>query len=153
MNILETYVITWKKTFDYKTRATRKEYWTFTLLNWAIFIALLLLTIPISWLTSSPSYENTTLTTIGGFLIAAIIVNSIIFAFAIILPGIAVAIRRLHDIDFNGWWFLIIFAPFGGIVFFIFTLLDGTPGNNRFGANPKNRHPKKSQPQTGNNGD
>ena len=123
MNILETNVTTLKKTLDYKTRAIRKEYWTFTLLNWAIFIALLLLIIPISWLTSSQSYENTTLTPIGGFLIAAINVLSIILAFAIILPGAAGAIRRLHDIDFNGWWFLINFAPFGGIIFFYFYII------------------------------
>ena len=42
--------------------------------------------------------------------------------------------RRLHDTDRSGWWYLITLVPFvGGIVLLVFTLLKGTPGPNRFG--------------------
>ncbi|MBX3177617.1 MAG: DUF805 domain-containing protein [Candidatus Hydrogenedentes bacterium] len=55
-----------------------------------------------------------------------------------LLPNIAVSMRRLHDTDRSGWWLLIGFIPFiGAIVLLIFYCLDGTPGSNRFGADPK----------------
>jgi uncharacterized membrane protein YhaH (DUF805 family) len=61
-----------------------------------------------------------------------------IYALAMIIPSIAVAVRRLHDTDRTGWWCLIGFVPFiGAIVLLIFFVLDSTPGTNRFGPNPK----------------
>ncbi|MBS7782526.1 DUF805 domain-containing protein, partial [Providencia stuartii] len=60
-----------------------------------------------------------------------------IYCVAILIPSLAVTVRRLHDIDKSGWWYLLTFIPFGGLVIFVFTCLDGTPGNNRFGSNPK----------------
>ena len=41
--------------------------------------------------------------------------------------------RRLHDSDKSGWWYLLAFVPFGGLVVLVFTLLPGTPGPNRYG--------------------
>ena len=50
----------------------------------------------------------------------------------------AVCARRLHDTDRSGWWMLIALIPLvGWIVLLIFMCLDSTPGENRFGANPK----------------
>ena len=47
-------------------------------------------------------------------------------------------IRRLHDTDRSGWWWWIWLVPcVGPIVLLVFMLLDSTPGDNRFGANPK----------------
>jgi uncharacterized membrane protein YhaH (DUF805 family) len=47
-------------------------------------------------------------------------------------------VRRLHDIDRTGWWVLISLVPvIGTIVLLVFAALDGTPGQNRFGPNPK----------------
>ena len=61
-----------------------------------------------------------------------------VYALAMIIPSIAVGIRRLHDTDRSGWWCLIGFVPFiGALVLLIFFLLDSTPGTNRFGPNPK----------------
>mgnify|MGYP003426324475 CR=1 FL=1 len=46
--------------------------------------------------------------------------------------------RRLHDISKSGWWLLISFIPFvGGIIIFVFTVMDSTPGANEYGENPK----------------
>lgn len=56
---------------------------------------------------------------------------------AMVIPYLAVLVRRLHDSDKTGWWLLIYFVPFGGIILFIFTVLDGTSGPNRFGEDPK----------------
>ncbi len=61
-----------------------------------------------------------------------------IYLLAVLLPGIAVSIRRLHDTDRSGWWLLIGLIPFvGAIVVFVFTVLDSTPGENQYGPNPK----------------
>ena len=53
---------------------------------------------------------------------------------ALLLPGLSVTIRRLHDTDRSGWWWLINFIPIiGWIVFLYFMVARGTPGPNRFG--------------------
>ena len=54
-----------------------------------------------------------------------------IYTLAVLIPGIAVAIRRMHDTDHRGWWILV------PIVGWIFCCLDSTPRDNRFGPNPK----------------
>jgi uncharacterized membrane protein YhaH (DUF805 family) len=50
-----------------------------------------------------------------------------------------VSVRRLHDSDKSGWWLLLNLTAIGGLVLLIFYLLDGTPGANRHGADPKGR--------------
>ena len=52
------------------------------------------------------------------------------------LPGLAVAARRLHDLDRSGWWLLIIFTGIGIILLLIWDCLKGTLGPNRFGSDP-----------------
>jgi uncharacterized membrane protein YhaH (DUF805 family) len=83
------------------------------------------------------------------FVIIAMIVTSIIdvvlgirlfepiFALAVLLPGIAVGVRRLHDLDRSGWWLLLGFIPLiGAIVLIVWFVGRGTPGPNRFGPDP-----------------
>ncbi len=61
-----------------------------------------------------------------------------IYSLAVLIPSIAVSVRRLHDIDRTGWWLLIALVPLvGAIVLIVFHVLDGTPGPNRYGPNPK----------------
>ena len=61
-----------------------------------------------------------------------------LFSLAVLIPSIAVSVRRLHDIDRTGWWVLIGLVPLvGQIVLLVFHVLDSTPGPNRFGPNPK----------------
>ena len=63
---------------------------------------------------------------------------STLYYIAVIIPYLAVIFRRLHDTDRSGWWFLIAFIPIVGIiVLLVFLILDGTRGDNRFGADPK----------------
>jgi uncharacterized membrane protein YhaH (DUF805 family) len=56
---------------------------------------------------------------------------------ALFLPHLGVAVRRLHDSNRSGWWMLLSLVPFGGLVVLVFMLLPGTPGENRFGPDPK----------------
>jgi uncharacterized membrane protein YhaH (DUF805 family) len=57
-----------------------------------------------------------------------------IFSLATLIPGIAVGVRRLHDLDKSGWWLLIAFIPLIGFILLIYWFAQpGTPGPNRFG--------------------
>lgn len=103
-------------------RARRKEYWMFFLISALISIVLTLLDILLG--TYSVEYEA------GLF--------SGLYSLLILIPSIAVVVRRLHDTDRSGWWILISLIPLiGVIVLFVFMCLDSQPGTNRFGANPK----------------
>jgi len=61
---------------------------------------------------------------------------STIASFALFLPSLGVAARRLHDIDRTAWWILIAFTGIGLILLIIFDCTKGTTGPNRFGADP-----------------
>ena len=61
-----------------------------------------------------------------------------LYAVAVLLPGLAVGFRRLHDIGRSAWWLLIALVPLaGGIVLLVFACLPGTPGPNQYGPDPK----------------
>lgn len=61
----------------------------------------------------------------------------LIWSLAVLLPSIAVGVRRLHDIDKSGWWILIGLIPIiGWIIFIIWACTKGTDGPNRFGPDP-----------------
>lgn len=64
---------------------------------------------------------------------------SSIYSLLILIPSIAVGVRRLHDLDKSGWWMLIGIIPLiGAIVLIYFFVQDGQAGSNRFGPDPKN---------------
>ena len=111
-----------KKYATFEGRARRKEYWFFVLFNVLAIIVLEILDVVLGTFSKETGF---------GLL-------SGLYAIAVLLPSLAVTVRRLHDTDRSGWWILINFIPLiGAIVLLIFTLLDGTPGSNRFGPNPK----------------
>lgn len=55
------------------------------------------------------------------------------------LPGIAVAVRRFHDLDRTGWWLLISLTGIGILVLIVWFCFRGTEGDNRFGPDPLER--------------
>nr|WP_311462507.1 DUF805 domain-containing protein [uncultured Aggregatibacter sp.] len=116
------YLYVLKNYATFSGRARRKEYWMFFLISALISIVLTLLDILLG--TYSVEYEA------GLF--------SGLYSLLILLPSIAVVVRRLHDTDRSGWWILISLIPLiGVIVLFVFMCLDSQPGTNRFGVNPK----------------
>ncbi|MET7942578.1 DUF805 domain-containing protein [Streptomyces sp. NPDC005302] len=107
-----------KKYASFQGRARRSEYWMFALFN--VVIALVLLGLAAA--TKSTVFY----------------VLYIAYILAVILPSLGVLVRRLHDTGRSGGWFFISFVPFvGGLVLFIFTVLEGNPGPNEYGPNPK----------------
>lgn len=61
-----------------------------------------------------------------------------LFSLAVFLPSLAVGVRRLHDVDRSGWWYLLMLVPVLGVLILIFAFFihRGTPGPNRFGPDP-----------------
>ena len=109
------YIGCWKKYVEFSGRARRKEYWMFCLINLVVSILVGL---------------------VGRTLGTALLDSA--YSLAVLLPGLAVCARRLHDTDRSAWWILIALVPIvGWIVLLVFMCLDSTPGENRFGANPK----------------
>jgi uncharacterized membrane protein YhaH (DUF805 family) len=99
---------------NFSGRAARSEYWYWTLFTVianmvaGIFDAVL-----------------------GGIGLVGLIVS-----LALLLPGIAVSARRLHDLDRTAWWLLIALTGIGLILLLIWDCMKGTTGSNRFGADP-----------------
>jgi uncharacterized membrane protein YhaH (DUF805 family) len=105
----------WAQYASFSGRASRSEYWWAYLGMIVISILVQVVDLAIIAATGVP------------FL-------TVIFALAILIPSLAIAVRRLHDTDRSGWWYLIIFVPFVGvIVLLVFFCTRGTQGPNRFG--------------------
>ncbi len=110
-----------KKYAVFGGRSRRKEYWYFVLFNIIVGIVLAAIDALLGTLGSSG------VGLLGG-----------IYSLAVLIPTLAVTVRRLHDTDRTGWWILIALVPLiGTIVLLVFALLEGTPGSNRYGPNPK----------------
>jgi len=111
-----------KKYAVFDGRAMRKEYWYFFLFNILINI---LLTI-IDSVIGTINHE------------AGVGLLSGIYALVILIPSIAVSVRRLHDTNHSGWYLLIALVPFiGAIVLLIFMVQDSQPMSNQYGPSPK----------------
>ena len=109
LKVLQNYA-----TFD--GRARRKEYWMYTLFTIIITIVLSIIDAAVL---KMPALQA-------------------LYAIGTLLPGIAVTIRRLHDIGKSGWAMLIVFIPLiGAILLLVWTATDSTPGPNQYGPNPK----------------
>jgi uncharacterized membrane protein YhaH (DUF805 family) len=121
MNFVEAVQSVLSKYATFSGRARRAEYWWFVLFQVLVSIVAAILDAALGTDFGSGS---------GVF--------SLIVTLALLLPGLAVTVRRLHDTDRSGWWILIGLIPLvGAIVLIVFTVMDGTPGPNRFGASPK----------------
>ena len=104
---------------NFSGRARRKEYWLFNLFVIIFFFVLMFL--------SSLSQAMSSLMLLVG----------VVAVLAFFIPSLAVTVRRLHDTDKSGWWYLISFIPFGNIVLLVFMCINSTPGSNEYGDNPK----------------
>jgi uncharacterized membrane protein YhaH (DUF805 family) len=124
---MEWMLMPYKRYADFSGRSRRKEYWMFYLLFIIVYFVLGAL-----MAMGAPSVDPMTgemsgggaMATLGGGLLLLFVLGSFI-------PSLAVSIRRMHDQDRSGWWIL---CPILNIIFLFF---DGTPGDNRFGPDPK----------------
>ena len=99
-------------------RAVRSEYW-----YWYLFVAIILI---VFGAINGSLYPGPLQMGPFSYVTTAVVL-------ALILPGLAVAVRRLHDIDRTGWWVLIAATAIGTLVLIYWACLPGTSGRNRFG--------------------
>ncbi len=113
---MEWYIKVLKNYAVFEGRASRQEYWMFTLFNLIIAFAIGF---------------------IGGILSGVTKTNQgvlgVIYNLAVLIPSIAVAIRRMHDTDRSGWWSIV---PIANL---IFAIEAGNEGQNKYGPDPKGR--------------
>ena len=125
MSFTEAIRTVWSKYATLTGRATRPEYWW-----WVLFVVLLSIATNIvdgAILAPMLGFDR-----YGEFAVQPL---SAIVSLVLFLPGICVGVRRLHDIDRSGWWMLIIFIPFIGVLVLLYWLTQrGSDGANRFGV-------------------
>lgn len=115
LRAFECYLKVLRNYITFSGRASRKEYWYFFLFNSIVAFCIGF---------------------IGGFLGMGDTLGNL-YSLAVFLPGLAVCIRRLHDINKSGWWFLIVLIPIAGAILLIIDLCHkGTTGPNQYGSDP-----------------
>ena len=106
----------------FEGRARRAEYWYFALLTSVVSIICQVITMV--------GHEAGAISLLVA-LVAAVV------SLALVLPGLAVTVRRLHDTSRSGWFLLIAFIPLiGGILLLVWMCSRGTDGPNRYGSDP-----------------
>ena len=117
----------WSHYATFKGRARRSEYWFIQL-----FLIVTNLAVAAIDLALMGGDVDRFMANGGGGIVG------LIWIFVTIVPALAVLVRRLHDTDKSGWWVLLGLVPFvGGVVLFVFTVLDSTAGENKHGASAK----------------
>lgn len=109
-----------KKYGVFRGRARPWEYLGFWIVNLLVFIGIFMLGMTITG---------------GDDGIVALLLG--FYYLAVLVPGVAVTVRRLHDRGRSGWWYLLFFIPIiGQLVILYWLVSDGQPGSNRYGPNP-----------------
>ena len=154
--MLEWMLMPLKRYAEFSGRSRRKEFWLFQLLNiivTAVFLGPIYRIMIGNMMSQMAAAQDGTYSAAAssGFqygdhpIAIAFGAIGVIWALFVLIPGIAVTIRRLHDRDMSGWWYLgfivLSIIPLIGIVasigFLVVMCLEGTKGTNRFGADPK----------------
>lgn len=120
MNFGEAIASGFRNYVGFDGRAPRSEYWF-----WVLFVILVSI---------ATGIIDAILFGTGG-----VSPTNALASLALFLPGLAVGIRRLHDIDRTGWWMLLVITVIGALVLLVFACQRGTPGPNRFGPDPLER--------------
>jgi len=119
---MKWYLTVVKNYAGFSGRARRKEYWMFLLFNMIFAFVAAIIDNVVG--TASPELGY------GVFYG--------LYTLAMIIPGIAVIVRRLHDVGKSGWMYFIVLIPFVGVIWLLVLLLtDSDAGENQYGQNPK----------------
>ena len=116
-NAVKAYFLKWN---DFRTRSSRSEYWWATL-----FVGL-----------ASYLVGGVTEALVFNAMSIALLITMLPIQLFIIIASTCLVIRRLHDVDRSGWWYLIVFTIVGMIPLLIWYCTKGTEGDNRFGKDP-----------------
>lgn len=127
---MEWMLLPLKRYFDFEGRSRRTEYWMYTLMTVLLYLLCIAL-IVIGAIGREGSGEMNPTAMAGVGLMGLLILG-------LLIPTIAVQVRRFHDQDKSGWWVLLNLIPsIGGIIVLVFMCLEGTRGPNQYGPDPK----------------
>jgi len=116
MSFTESISSGFRRYFDFRTRSSRSEYWWWTLFAILVSIAMSIL---------------------DALLFGGATILDGLSSLALLIPGLAVTVRRLHDVDRSGWWILIAFTIVGIIFPLIYWQIKaGDKGTNKYGPGP-----------------
>jgi len=139
-------ILPFKRYAEFSGRSRRMEYWMFALLNVIVATVLMFIVLGAGGAAGVLEADAAGDPAAGlSALFGGMGLLLVVYALAVLLPSIAVTVRRLHDRDMSGWWYLGAIVggmiPFVGflisIAFLVLMALPGTPGPNRFGPDPK----------------
>ena len=161
-----------KRYADFSGRSRRMEFWMWQLFQIIVYVVFIVLMMALGGGAMMMAGNDPSRVLAAGGAVMLIFAVYGIYCLAVIVPAIAVAVRRLHDTDRTGWWVLAPLAPYVvviiagamvasspdsagaasilalvsmlavlalAIVLLVFYVLDGTPGPNRYGPDPKGR--------------
>lgn len=116
-----------KRYADFNGRSRRKEYWMFFLFTVILYLIIAMIAALMGGFSGSSGQPSGLALGLFGVVVLGLLI-----------PSLAVQVRRFHDQDKSGWFVLLNFIPYiGGIVVLVFMFLEGTRGPNRFGPDPK----------------
>ena len=119
---------------NFSGRARRKEYWMFTLFFFLITVVIYFLFALLAFFMAGDLINLMNIEWVPvvlGF-------STIIYFLIHLIPSIAVTVRRLHDTGKSGWLYLLTIIPYiGSLIIFIFTVIEGDKGDNKYGPDPK----------------
>lgn len=128
--MIQSYISMWKNFGNFSGRTRRRDFWLALVMN-MIIVGVLYAILASGIATMVVTGQMSGLAKIATALLS-------IYGLAVFIPSLSLIVRRLHDTDKAGWWFLIAFVPFvGGIALLVFYCIEGTSGANRFGEDPK----------------
>lgn len=129
---MNLYIQTLRKFSDFSSRASLKEYWTFTLLN-IFFVFALIFIGSFAKLLNNINIGSVTM------------IISFAFTFILFIPSLAVTVRRLHDTNKSGMTIFVVLTPFVGAIWLLVLLCqDGTKGDNNYGSEPTKETPQRN---------
>ncbi len=103
-----------KRYAQFDGRAHREEFWMFALINLLISIAVA---------------------------VVAMVLHlwplRVLYSLAVLVPGLALSVRRLHDTNRSGWWLLIGLVPIIGLIVLIVFFVQESDSDNQYGPNPR----------------
>jgi uncharacterized membrane protein YhaH (DUF805 family) len=129
---MEYMLMSLRRYADFSGRSRRMEYWMFVLFYTVLLIGVMIVGFVLDAVLGLEEpglpFGSATIILLG------------ITMLGLIIPSIAVQVRRFHDQDKSGWFVLLGLIPYaGGLILLIFMCIDGTAGSNRFGEDPQGR--------------
>jgi uncharacterized membrane protein YhaH (DUF805 family) len=121
---------------NFSGRARRSEYWHFALFSMIFSVVAMIIDHILGTTFKMDSFNDVHVVMPYGYVY-------LLYSLVVMIPGLAVTVRRLHDVGKSGWFLLICLIPLIGAIWLLVLLFtDSQPGPNQYGPNPKEMEPQ-----------